>query len=369
VPTRSTIRIERTGDVAPLTPRVERFFKEALSGQSLDEVQGSEIVRADYACLGGLLAIELKTLEEDASERMDNLTEELSKRDDWPMFLGSAPIDAFLKHLRDAEPVRRRVFERLGRAIINHVKKANKQLGAHADTYPRKNLVRVTYLINEDHEVYDPDTVAYVLHRALRRMDVDQPLYPNIDAVIYMTERHAARAGDCLAFPILSVEGLGVDRALWKRDVIDHALTAWADWNGNPLFHADPRQQKFTVIDHIPATAPRHERWRTEYRRHPYMRAYDKESLRKRFDECIVTSTLGMLKNSPRKPDMKATMASMQLFTHVMVEMAERAIPATDFQYEPERLAAAAERLGHSDDIVAWFAANCGGAAKPMPPS
>lgn len=76
------MRIERTGPVEPLTPRVERFILEALHGHSLDDPDNSEQLRPDYACLRGLVAIELKTLEDDDEERVENLVEQLHRRPD-----------------------------------------------------------------------------------------------------------------------------------------------------------------------------------------------------------------------------------------------------------------------------------------------
>ena len=88
------MRIERTGKVDPLTPRIEAFLRGALAGVSLDEVQDASDLRIDFSCLRGLLAVELKTLEDDGADRMENLTRELRERDDWPLFLGSAPIQS-----------------------------------------------------------------------------------------------------------------------------------------------------------------------------------------------------------------------------------------------------------------------------------
>jgi len=53
------MRLERTGPVEPLSPRIEKFIVERLGGVLLDEIQGSEERRADYVCLRGLLAIEI----------------------------------------------------------------------------------------------------------------------------------------------------------------------------------------------------------------------------------------------------------------------------------------------------------------------
>ncbi len=348
------MRIERTGPVEPLTPRLVRFLEDGLGATALDDLQRPEDRRADYACLNGLLAIELKTLEEDAAERMDNLTEELRQRDDWPIFLGSAPMQAFIENTSDPEGVRLKVLNRVGRAIINHLKKANKQLAAHAEAFPRKNLVRVMLLVNEDHEIYDPEMVAYILHHALRRTEKGAPLYPKVDAVIFMSERHATTIERRIAFPIVYVQGAPMAEASWKDAVVERFMRGWADWNQNPLHTVDGLATKFTTIDHIPESAPRHERWRTDYRRNPYMRHLTNDQLRDRFDESIFISTLAFIKGSPAKPSQQTMMANMALFTHLMLEMGDRAIPITQFQHSAERLIAAGGRLHMPDSIIHW---------------
>ena len=46
--------------------------------------------------------------------------------------------------------------------------------------------------------------------------------------------------------------------------------------------------------------------------------------------------------------------------SHMRLEMGHRGIPATDFRHGPERLAAAARRLGLPPEIVSWFQTNMG---------
>src|SRR6056297_2378952 len=96
------MRVERRGGVERLTPRVERFLIEALRGISMDEAKSSEARRVDYSCLNGLVAVEIKSLEEDPSGRLNNLTDELREREDWPTFLGSVPIKSIVNQLEDS---------------------------------------------------------------------------------------------------------------------------------------------------------------------------------------------------------------------------------------------------------------------------
>jgi len=359
-----SMRIERKGPVARLTPRLKRFFVEALGGESLDDIQHSEARKADFRCLRGLLAVELKTLEKDASQRIDNLTAELSEREDWPVFYGSAPVESILKHLQDADTVKRRFMDRIGRAVKDHVSKADKQLAAHWVAFPRKNMLRLVVLANEDHEVYDPEVMAYLTQRLLLRRHNGVLLYPHIDAVIFLSERHATTLDQQIAFPIVSIEGHSMTSAAWNSEVLDMFTRRWASWNGVQLYHSDLKTQTFRSIDHIPEHMKRSEHWQLQYKREPYMVGFTAEQLRERFDEIFCISSLSLLKDSPLKPSKDAINWSMSSMSHVMLEMAARGIPVTEFKYSPERLAAAAKRMHLTASVVGWFETDMGRAAR-----
>ena len=354
------MRIERTGPVAKLTPRLQRFFVEALGGEQLDDIQHPEARKADFKCLRGLLAIELKTLEQDASERMDNLTNELSQRADWPVFYGSVPMESVLKNLQDPDQVKRRLVDRIGRAVKDHVSKADKQLAAHEAAFPRKNTLKLMVLANEDHEIYDPAMVTYITQKLLLRERNGALVYPHIDVAIFITERHATPFDNQIAFPIVSVEGRSMTSAPWKNDVVELFMIRWARWNGVPLYHSDLRAQKFQAVDHIPERMKRHELWQLEYKRKPYMAAFTTEELRDRFDEITCVSSLSFIKDSPLKPSHDALVWSMSSMSHIMLEMGWRGIPVTDFKYAAERLAAAARRLHLPSNVVDWFQKDMG---------
>lgn len=349
------MRIERTGKVEPLTPRVMAFLETALHGVSLDDVHSVDARRIDYSCMHGLLAVELKTLEEPGTGRIDNLTDELRQRDDWPMFLGSAPLESFIANTGDPDGIRRQMIERVGRAIINHLKKANRQFEAHAADFPRKNMVKLLVLVNEDHEIYDPHTVSYILWHAVRREKDDRPLYEHVDAIFYLTQRHATVRNDKLAYPIMTVEGEGCYHNPWKGDVIARVAERWAGRNGYEAMGFDSVEE-FTTIDHIPDQAPRHERWRTEYKRAPYLSGLTKEQLRDRFDEVNVLSMLSFLKNPPIKLDVEQSTNVIRQFGDLTLEMGNRGIPITEFRHERARELAAARRLGMPDIVFDWLA-------------
>jgi hypothetical protein len=350
------MRIERSGAIPPLTPRVQDFLMQALSGIEVDSVQSHRERRVDYVCLRGLLAIELKTLEEDGSERMENLVSELRQRDDWPIFLDAAPLEAHVKHMGEQEAINGKIVNRIGRAAVNHLDKAVDQLEAHAKRFPRQNMVRMLILVNEDHEIYAPQTIAQVLAGALHRASTDKPRYKHVDFIVYFTERHAQMLDGRIAFPILIIRGAGVDETEWKADVPQLLLERWAVWNGLPVAGYSDSPKAFDPIDHLPDEAPRHERWRTDYRRNRYLESLTEEALRERFDEIMLINHLAFLKDRPITPPDDIIAGNMECFTHIMMEMSERAIPMTSFPQEAKRLVDAAKRLKLPEPVLEWIA-------------
>lgn len=350
------MRIERSGSIKKLTPRIERFLVDALGGVSLDEIQSAERRRIDYACLRGLLAVEVKTLEGDPAERTNNFVDGLRDRPDFPIFFGSVPMEVVIKNMDDPDALRLAAINRLGRAVVTHLKKANDQLARHVLDFPRPNRVRIVLLINEDHPDYDPQTVAWLVQREFGREDDRGPRYADIDAVMFVTERHGQVIDGLLTFPTVVIEGPNMEADAWKAELLDHVVRRWATWNGRPVKSLEEEDAPaFETFDHVPDVAPAHERWRLDYRRKPYLKPLSDDALRDTFDEVMLVTTLWGIKSSPIKPDMEAAMVAMERFTHIQVEMHDRALPITVFGHEFERQLAAAARLCLPQNAIDWL--------------
>ena len=242
---------------------------------------------------------------------------------------------SIIANLSDPDSVKRRIAERIGRAIVNHLKKANDQLAAHTAAFPRTNFVRLVVLINEDHAVYDPAMAVYVIKGALARLNGGLPKYENIDAVFYLSERHATRIGDDVSFAAITVVGTSVDEAPWKDDVLDFVVCKWSGWTGARRGSSETESAAevinyFTTIDHVSDQMPRHELWRLEYRRNPYMRSWSYEHIRDRWDEVNIVGTLAFIKDAPTKPSEQNIEQFFRRFTHLMDEIAHRGLPIHD---------------------------------------
>ena len=355
-------RIERRGKVLPLTPRFTRFLREALSSVALDDIQDSTQRRPDFSCWRDLLVIEVKSLEEDATKRMSNLTEELEKREDWPTFMGEWPIDSVVRNLKeeDQKAVRWKIYDRISRAIKSHLKKASKQLAAYAADNPRTNQVHVVVLINEDWEVYHPNLVSLIIQKALARQEENDPKYKRIDAVLYMTARHGRPDGNNLAHPIIMIPGPVMKNCPWKNSVMDFLVQRWCQWEGARYIECDPAGAEaivnsFTTIEHIPDQMQRQDLWRLAYRRNPYMRSWTYEKLRDHWDDVDIISLFVFIKDSPIKLSKAEITKSLEQFTHLLDEIAHRGLPVERFDSESGRMMAAAKRMRVPPIGIVWL--------------
>jgi hypothetical protein len=351
-----SVRIERYGEVEPLTPRFTRFLVERLGAKSLDAIQAPTELRADYTCLNGLAAIELKTLKDDGSLRISNLTGHLEERSDWPVFYGSWPFQSVLSNLTDPETVRRQMYDRIGRAIVDHLRKANKQLRAHVKDFPRKNVVRIVILLNEDHEIYSPEMVTYLVQQALARTRDGFPRYESIDAVLFITERHATVISKQLAFPIAIVLGQTMDDTAWKQNVVDRVADGWSAWNNVPTIEGtDIGALSFSTIEPISNQMRRQDLWLLQYRRRPYMDRWTDEQIRSRWDEVVVLGIFSFLLGPPIRPSKTLISKNMQHMTHLIEEFGKRGIPISTLDPTQSRLVEAAKRITVPEVGVAWL--------------
>lgn len=235
------------------------------------------------------------------------------------------------------------------------MKKANDQLRHHAVDFPRRTRLSLLVLVNENHPEYDPQSVAWVAQREMAREVNGEMRYANIDAVLYLTERHGKPVEGKTAFPICAIHGPLIELQPWKEHVLTHIVGRWASFHDRPLIMVGDEEPAFQTIEHVPDQMSRHEMWRLQYRREPFLKQLSDDQLRNEFDEVILVTSLWGLKGSPIKLSMEDSMTAMERFTHIQIEMHERAIPMERFDFVFERELAAAARLKLPQVGINWL--------------
>lgn len=348
--------IERNGPIRELTPRIQRFLVEALEGKSVDDHYSHELERPDYLCCGDRLIIELKTLALNADVRLGNLIEQFRQRDDWPDMIGPAPLDACLRRTSEPKRLMREVEDCIGNAIRHHLGKANRQIRAHRQRNGAEGTVGIVVFANEDHEIYDPNTVTSIVARYLRRQTDGKPIAEDIDLVIFLTERHGVVFNGMVTHSVISIEAPSAISAPWKAEYGHLFSESWAKWNGIPLVSGNIELKDFIGIDVVPDKAPRSDWSRINYRRQPYLQGVSDVELRKRFDNIMVILTSAHGIGSPYRPSADNVNAAHEAFVHVTMELGQRGISRDQVAIEPGRIAQAAIRLRLPLQSVGWLA-------------
>ncbi|QFT63751.1 hypothetical protein [Roseivivax sp. THAF30] len=350
------MRIERYGDVQKLEPIVEHFLIENLSGISMDDLESHEKKRADYSCLDGRIAIEIKTLQENGEARIGTLIDRLKKRHkNWPEFLRPTQLSSHLKKLDLSQRDIDEVFSFMGRSIKNHLKKANEQLAEHVSRHKETQL-RAVFLINEDQEIYDPQNVAYITQKLLNETRSDNSIrLSSIDAVFFLTRRHATVHAGRIAFPFLCIESQSVENSSEKNDLIEIIIDRWFAKTKSYRIEKPDDNLKFTAIDIIPNRIKRYEKWELDYKRNRYMQSWSKESLQNTYNQLVAVGALNFVKGSPEKPSGEMTLWSMETMTHLSLELGYRSISNKELLRDNILISEAAKSLGFSDIAIDWL--------------
>ena len=300
---------------------------------------------------------EVKTLEGAAKERLDNAIRPETEKDHWPRFYGSWPVQSVLKHLPEREAIQRKLIDRLGRTLRTHIKKGNDQLRAHRERIARNTMVRIVILVNEDHEEYGPDVVRYIVGRELWRTRADGTLRNgDIDAVLYLSERHATPIEGQITFPLLVVAGCHVDESPWKLDTVNLILRRWAEWNAAPLKPSRGISvDQFEAVEHIPQQMRRQELWLLEYRRKPYMRNWRDEDIRNLWDVIILITALAFNRATPMEVPGDGRTKTLEQFTHLQEEIARRGLALDYFRPDPLRIGQAIDALPYGTQVRDWL--------------
>jgi len=347
------LHYEHIGEFRPLTPQFIAFLRARLRGASLDQPDLSQVKRPDYNCLNGLLAVEIKSLEGDPRVRLDPFFKKLCERSEWPDLFGSVATSALISKFPDADAITREWYGRFGRPIQTHVSKANKQFAAYDKLVPRNRRLRLLVLINENHAAYEPMPVCVVLQRLLTGQK--QTEYTSIDAALYLNNRHLHQSTERISLPIMIVDSSGIDQHPWKSELIDFAISKWADWTGSELYSADYTGGVFHLIEEVRASMPRFELWELEYKRMPYMADWSLERLKAVLAEVMCLVGLKFEIGSPYKPkDSDVAHMSMKM-SHIGIEVGRRVIPMSRLLPSSKELALAAKRLALSEEVILWI--------------
>lgn len=304
--------------------RVHRFALSLEGAESIDELglDTSLGQRADYLWRSRSVIVEVKTLRGDPQAKVDKTIDELRKRDDFPLILGSAPVDKVLGHLSDGAELLRKIHQAAMRSVEAAFRDAKGQIANTKKLLGLDDALGILVLLNPDIEALDPVNAGREISRLLQTR---QHRGWAIDVVWLLSEAHYAHG----AHPCIIIEGDKVDRFTWSNDFTAKLNRLWAQFNSSPILDSDatlltevPFQRK-SDRQTVPTT--NEQRWRACYRVSPYLSGLDDDALRAFGHEAVTDLMPYFLVDGPRRP-MAEIEPLLERWTHFLEEASSRAL-------------------------------------------
>lgn len=153
--------------------------------------------------------------------------------------------------------------------------------------------------------------------------------FPEIDAVLYISEKHARTLPDGRpAHIIVVIETAGAENHPWKSQFIERVVSAWSRLRtGGPVLEGcESDLYGLEAIHDVQKSLKRYEIWEIEYLRNPYLELLPLEALRVRFHRTRALLSLAFVKGNWSKPPNDRTAEWLRLFQHITMEANRRGI-------------------------------------------
>lgn len=225
----------------PLEARMMEFLErepatESLDGAAFAQINGSQ-TKADYLLGGRRLIAELKTINADPQDRIEQGLKERFAQPDAPIVFGTLGISKVIEGLPDNQVLSKMMVDVAGRAVRRHLPKANDQIAAIKERLDLPDAGGLVILMNDAEPMIDASAIGYAIKSAFENVESG---YPHITSVWVSVESHRIRMpGDRLGYPLLHVFK-SLERQA-ELDFMARMLDAWARFNGSRIERLEHR--------------------------------------------------------------------------------------------------------------------------------
>lgn len=252
----TTFRLYFTGftidatPVEPLEDRVKRFFEaepntESLDGSAFDQVNGSA-TKADYLIGQRRLIAELKTINGDPKDRVEQRLRERFRQPDAPYVVGRYGLGPVLESMPDQAPLTKMINDLQSRAVRRHLQKTNEQISATKARLSLPEAAGLVVLMNDGEPMIDAANMGYAVKSAFETVEGG---YPHINYVWISVERHKVALSERPGFPQLLVTRTAEPPPHFQ--LLVNMLEAWAAFNGARFLEATAFQGEWDLLSPI----------------------------------------------------------------------------------------------------------------------
>jgi hypothetical protein len=320
-----------------LEERFARFIESLPNTETIDKLQlpsdPSRRRKADFLLGNREVIVELKTLTDDTSHKVDAVADKNREREDFPVFYGKADVRKVLSHLSDGEEVYRRMVWSLTRSVEDCVRSAEEQITHTRSVMGLPHAAGVLVILNESVRILDPGLVGHRVAQLMRRERTGKSDAEKVDFVWLLFESHAlGRLNGIPATTSMLIRGDRAESLPWFTAFHRDIVTRWASASNGVTIDAgspDPSTLRFQATEDLvrapPTELPLHELWRHQYRGQPYLRALCDDEVLARGAKVLKRLLPHFLKDGPGYlPERDNRL--MEEFTHFLEEAGFRAL-------------------------------------------
>jgi hypothetical protein len=143
-----------------LEGRFTRFVEALPNAETIDKLQlppdPSRRRKADFLLGNREVIVELKTLTDDTSHKVDAVADKHREREDFPLFYGKADVRKVLSHLPDGEDIYRRMVWSLTRSVEDCVRSAEEQITHTRSVLGLPHAAGLLVILNESVRILTP---------------------------------------------------------------------------------------------------------------------------------------------------------------------------------------------------------------------
>lgn len=326
-----------------LEERFTHFIESLPNSETIDKLQlpfdPERRRKADFLLGNREVIVELKTLMDDVSPKVDAVMDKHRAREDFPRFYGKADARKVLSRLPDAEDIYRRMVLSLTRSIDISIRSAEEQITHTRSVLGLPNAAGLLVILNESIQILDPTLVGHRVAQVLRRERTGRSTSDKVDFVWLLFESHAIQTTDgSSAATSMLIHADGIERLPWFTAFHHDLVARWASANGGSTVdggNPDPMSLVYQSPKEHPAVEsaqnPRHEIWRRQYRAQPYLRHLSDDGVRARGADIMKRLAPHLIKDGPGfVPERDSVL--MEEFTHLLEEAAFRALDMRPMQ-------------------------------------
>lgn len=318
------------------------FAKNLPQAEFIDELtlakKQREAEKADFFFNDRQIVCELKSLRTDQMGKVDKILKPHEERPEWPIFFGGWEIHKVLRHLPDGQQINKQIYDGVTSAIKELVRKANRQIRTTKEVFGLPSAGGLLVILNEYVDILSPDVIAQKVYELYnKRTPTGEPQFPEINFTWIINVSHYTQlTPDLQGLPSLVLPNSVADPAN-VSDFVDSLQPKWAAYNGVPMVKVDWESLdsiKFESVSQAKANSSqkmvRHEFWRMQYRRRPYLRALNKEGMVEYGRELMSNLTPGFLKGASKRQQQKMQLL-LEPWTHFLEEINLRGMNMREF--------------------------------------